>query len=262
VSLESGRKLGLAASLIAIIVPIIAVALFASFFILLLSVISGGLNSLPSAALISGGYLFGLIAIGALSFAAFIIFLISIHRLSEYFKEPAIFKNVLYALILEIVAVVLVVVLFIAAVFSAAISTVNPSISSIQTVMISLLGVAGVFYVMSIVAAVLFMRAFNKLAEKSGVDNFRTFGLLFLIGVILAPVLIGGFIAWIGWIFAAMGFRKMQPTPQNTAPTNLYAAPATTVTGAEVGQKRFCGNCGAENNADSLYCRSCGKQMQ
>jgi uncharacterized membrane protein/ribosomal protein L40E len=259
-SLESGRKLGLAASLITIIVPIIAVALFASFFILLLSVISGGLNSLPSATLISGGFSIGLIAICALSFAAFIIFLISIHRLSEYFKEPAIFRNVLYALILEIVAVVLVVVLFIAAVFSAAITTVYPSTSSITTVMISLLGVVGVFYVMSIVAAVLFMRALNRLADKSGVDNFRTFGLLFLIGVLLAPVAIGCLIIWIGWIFALTGFHKLRPTPQTTP--IAYQPPANpTFAAAPLVQKKFCGHCGAENSVDAIYCRSCGKPI-
>ena len=40
--------------------------------------------------------------------------------------------------------------------------------------------VLGVALVFGIVNAVLYMRAFNKLEEKSGVDNFGTAGLLLL----------------------------------------------------------------------------------
>ena len=58
-----------------------------------------------------------------------------------------------------------------------------------------------------IVNGVLYMRAFNKLKEKSGVDNFGTAGLLYLIGVFI-PL-----ITWIAWIFAAMGFNKLKAAP-------------------------------------------------
>ena len=58
-----------------------------------------------------------------------------------------------------------------------------------------------------IVNGVLYMRSFNKLKEKSGVDNFGTAGLLYLIGVFI-PI-----IAWIAWIFAAMGFNKLKAAP-------------------------------------------------
>jgi uncharacterized membrane protein len=55
------------------------------------------------------------------------------------------------------------------------------------------------------------MRAFNKLGEKSEVDNFKTAGLLYLLGGALAIVGIGALLSWIAWIFAFMGFRSLKP---------------------------------------------------
>jgi hypothetical protein len=94
------------------------------------------------------------------------------------------------------------------------------------------------------------MRAFNKLKEKSGVDNFGTAGILFLVGSIV-PI-----IGWIAWIFAAMGFKKLKTT--SPAPTGSYFTqpPLSTM------PMKRCPNCGAENTADALYCRSCGKSLQ
>ncbi len=86
---------------------------------------------------------------------------------------------------------------------------------------IAYLAVIGVSLVFGIVNAVLYMRAFNKLREKSGVDTFKTAGLLYLIGVLLTVVLIGGLLVWIAWIFAAMGFNRLKVAPA-TAPTVSY----------------------------------------
>lgn len=96
------------------------------------------------------------------------------------------------------------------------------------------------------------MRAFNKLKEKSGVDNFGTAGLLMLIGVFI-PI-----ITWIAWIFAAMGFNKLKaaPTPSPYVPYSVNPPLSTTT------QIKRCPNCGAENLIDALYCSSCGKPLQ
>ena len=103
-----------------------------------------------------------------------------------------------------------------------------------------------------IVNGVLYMRAFNKLKEKSGVDNFGTAGLLYLIGVFI-PI-----IAWIAWIFAAMGFKKLKAAqPLHTyVPYSVHPPLSTTM------QTKRCPNCGAENLTDALYCSSCGKPLQ
>ena len=67
----------------------------------------------------------------------------------------------------------------------------------------------------AIVNGWLYMRAFNKLKEKSGVDNFGTAGILYLVGSIV-PI-----VGWIAWIFAAMGFQKLKPA--STSPTVSYS---------------------------------------
>ena len=72
-----------------------------------------------------------------------------------------------------------------------------------------------------IVNGLLYMRAFNKLKEKSGVDNFGTAGLLYLIGVFI-PL-----ITWIAWIFAAMGFNKLKAAPTAVTICSLLCPTAT-----------------------------------
>ena len=103
-----------------------------------------------------------------------------------------------------------------------------------------------------IVNGVLYMRAFNKLKEKSGVDNFGTAGLLILIGVFI-PI-----IAWIAWIFAAMGFKKLKAAP---AASPYVPYPVQPPLSTQMQTKR-CPNCGTENRSDALYCSNCGKPLQ
>ena len=89
--------------------------------------------------------------------------------------------------------------------------------------------------------AVLYMRAFNKLKEKSGVDNFGTAGLLYLIGVFI-PL-----ITWIAWIFAAMGFNKLKAAPAASPHVSYSTQPPLSSTM----QTKRCPNCGTENYGDS-----------
>ena len=103
--------------------------------------------------------------------------------------------------------------------------------------------------VVGIVSALLNKRAFNLLSAKSGVGNFDTAGLLLLIGVII-PI-----VSWIGWIFAAIGFNQLKPKPLENQTIYSTAAPSPT-------QVKFCPNCGASNNINSIYCKNCGQPLQ
>lgn len=131
--------------------------------------------------------------------------------------------------------------------------TGTPSITPFitQFIITYLVGI-GVAFVFAIVNGLLYMRAFNKLGEKSGVDNFGTAGLLYLIGAIIPLV------GWIAWIFAAIGFHKLKPVPA-TAPTVSYQTQPPL---SSTAQTKRCPNCGTENSADALYCSSCGKTLQ
>jgi len=255
-SIESGRKFGYYASLINVILPIVAIiSVVAIIFSIIASTVTGIVNgSVGPAFSVFGGFIVFIIAIVAVSLAGFIMFMYAMYSLSNYYKEPAIFKNVLYAFILSIVSGAVVVILEITVLISvfagfSSINTPSPVTSPFTLLTYVVLAVAIAF---GIVNGVLYMRAFNKLKEKSGVDNFGTAGLLILIGVFI-PL-----IGWIAWIFAAMGFNKLKADPAATPYIPYSVQPPLT---PQIQTKR-CPNCGAENRADALYCSNCGKPLQ
>lgn len=247
-----------------VILPVIGAAVALAFFVsIILTATSNIRNSTTTGV---GWFSFGVIGLilvlAGLAIAGFIMFMIAMHRLANYYKEPGIFSSVLYAFIINVIGIILALGVFAIFILSAisgftrttTSTNVMPFVIQIILSYLILLGVAVVF---SIVSAVLYMRAFNKLAEKSGVDSFKTAGLLYLIGGI--PVIgVGGLISWIAWIFAYLGFRKLQPVSA-AIPTVSY--PYQQPTNA-MPMKRVCPNCGAINNADTLYCASCGKPLQ
>jgi uncharacterized membrane protein len=254
VSLESGRKLGLTASIIAVILPVIAVAVLASFIFSAIALAIGGSSIGSGIAFTASIVAFG-IAIIAIGIAEFILFVVAMHRLSSYYKEPAIFKNILNAILVGVITIVVVVIMYILFfVFTlASVSQVTNPYDYTPPAMFSLsfLVIPIVSIVLGIVSAVFVYRAFTKLGEKSEVDSFKTAGLLYLVGVVIPFV--GSIIAWIGWIFAAIGFHRLKPitpisyqttTPQPTLPTTR------------------CPYCSTENVVGATYCRFCGKPLQ
>jgi uncharacterized membrane protein len=264
VSLESAKKLGFTASIIQITMPIIAIVavitLYVSLFSSIFSSIGTGITPTFSFFSVFGGALIFLIAVGVVAFVGYILFLIAMHRLSQYYNEKAIFKNVLNALIIQIIftsvllAIMLVVIPTLAG--NMALTSTTGVTSTLWSFIVIYLVVIAISIVVSIYCALLYKRAFYKLSEKSGVDNFRTMGLLYLIGTALSFVG-GSVIVWIAWIFAAMGFRKLAPALQATAPSTYYMpnqAPQTNTT-------KPCPTCGAENSTDRRYCAHCGKQL-
>jgi uncharacterized membrane protein len=258
-SLESGRKFGYYASLINVIMPIVAIISVVAIIVTIIAASATQIvnGSTGPAFSIFGGLIVFLIIMVAIGIAGFIMFMYSMYSLSNYYKEPAIFKNVLYAFIMSLVSGSVVVILEFAVLLSAfsgfssiaTPSSVTPAFTQIIFTYAVVIVVALAF---GIVNGVLYMRAFNKLKEKSGVDNFGTAGLLILIGAFI-PI-----ISWIAWIFAVMGFKKLK-VPTTPSPYVPYSVnpPLSTTT-----QIKRCPNCGAENLIDALYCSSCGKPLQ
>lgn len=261
-SFESGRKLGLISSLIAVIVPVAAIIL--DGFLLLsalgavLSAVSGGTGH--SAGALLSGITFALVGLGVTGLVGIILFLVAMYFLAHYYDEPGIFKNALYGFLIIVIGVAVVLVVMFAFLFAAIFSSAAHSASSFSP-----LGFLAVFLVvlaagfaLSIVSAVLYKRAFDKLGEKSGVDSFKTAGLLYLVGSVTSIVLIGGLIAWLAWIFAASGFYSLKPKTVEPS-TGMYSVPQPPATGLV--EKKFCVYCGQEISLDSLYCRYCGKPV-
>ena len=139
--------------------------------------------------------------------------------------------------------------------------TVPPILNSLGLIISLILALVGIAVIIGVVSAVFYMRAFNKLGEKSGVDNFKTTGLLYLLGVVLSIVGVGVLLMWIAWILALIGFHSLKPKIPETS-TFAYPTLTPSSTMPDISQKRYCPYCGAENIPGSLYCRSCGKQLQ
>jgi uncharacterized membrane protein len=256
-SIESGKKFGYYSSLINIILPIVAlVGAVALVFSLIASAATRIVNGTiaPTFAGVFGVFIIFIIAIAAVGIAGFIMFMYAMYNLSNYYSEPKIFKNVLYAFIISIISATVVFALEFSAIISSMAGVYqNPPTTTPPFTLFILPYVAaiGVSIVFALVNGLLYMRAFNKLKEKSGVDNFGTAGLLYLIGAIIPLV------AWIAWIFAAMGFNKLKPVPVSTLTFSYPTSPPTTLP-----QMKRCPNCGTENTPDSLYCHTCGKSLQ
>jgi uncharacterized membrane protein len=268
VSLETGKTLGLISSLIFVVVPAVAISLLIAFISSIISAIQlNGLNGvtpqLGGLALFGAGFGISMVILAIASIVGLILLLIAMNSLANYYNTPGIFKNLLYAVIIDIVTIVVVVALDFALLIPA---TRNIS-TSITTDPGSVFGgafvgfilVAIIAVVMLIISAVLVMRSFNLLGEKSEVDSFKTAGLLYLIGVLLSIVVIGGIIAWIGFIFAAIGFHRLKPLPPNSVPVTYppqVPPPTTTI------ETKRCPYCQTENRMDATYCRFCGKPFQ
>ena len=257
-SFETGRTSGLVGSLIEVIVPI---AIFAMGGLLILSLFSAFLGAATSG---STGFVgtpllsltlipFLIIAFVLIGLAGFILFVFSMYRLSQYYNEPGIFKDVIYGVIIVVVGIAtiiaLVVIVFL---FSRSSSGVPPSFA------FSFLALFLGAIVLQIIVSIFFMRAFNKLSEKSGVDSFHTAGLLILIGAVTSIIGVGGIIGWIAWIFAASGFYSLKPKP--TVNALFYnAPPASSPTPTP---SLYCSYCGAQISNDSIYCPNCGRQIR
>jgi uncharacterized membrane protein len=261
-SFESAKKQGFMASMLNIIIPIATLAMLSIFYYQLFYQLFNN----QSAPVFWTGAITGFsIATSVLGIIGLILFFVSMHKLSNYFKEPKIFKNILYGFLISIIGSIIIGV--ITAVFfimqaSSFVST-TPNSSDAVSFALSIIGgiiaIIGVAIIIGIINGVLYWQAFTKLGEKSGVDAFKTAGTLYLIGSILIIVGIGPILQWIAWIFAAEGYRKLQPQPttNNTTVTTAIASSSA------ISGKIYCSYCGIENdtNNNSNYCKQCGKPL-
>jgi uncharacterized membrane protein len=233
---------------------------------------------------ISGvGVLFGLSGL-----AGIILFMIAMKGFAVDYKDDAIFNNALYGLLSNIAIGVVAGVLAVAVFFlnlSSIITTFTsgsvPSFTSdfLQSIMGYLIPVFLVVSVLAVVPALFNLRAFYRLAGKSGVRLFRTAGLLGVAGAAVAMIfafivsvlvlvasipasavfavsVVGAMISYVMWIVAAKAFYSIK-APTREAPQLLTPQ----VSAAAADQVRYCSYCGAENLPDAVFCVHCGKKL-
>jgi uncharacterized membrane protein len=271
-ALESNRMLGFIGALLTVIGSIYSFFSLAQFFF----------PSLPSLSIGGVGALFGVLGL-----VGIILFMVAMKGFAVDYRDNSIFDNALYGIISSIILGVVAGGVAVAVVFlnlGSIIPTFTPSSApELPEILKSMIGyLIPVLLVVSVFAwvpAIFNLRAFYRLADKSGVRLLRTAGLLGVIGVILTIILawiaallvyltlipatavlavsvVGGLIGFVAWILAAKAFYSIRvPTSQTIAPlTPQTSTPAT-------GQVRYCTYCGAENRIDAAFCVHCGKKL-
>jgi uncharacterized membrane protein len=253
-SLNSGRKLGIIGSTLIFIMPLVTVFASIFMFVSIFNTIQRWIDHIsPTLSLYFGGFIILAIVVAIMGIVGFVLFIVAMYRLSHYYNDAGIFKNILYALILTIIEGIVVPAILYVTPITLGVSFYAPTNSQFLTNMVALAGVAFSF---GLVNGVLYYRAFNALARKSGVGSFKTAGLAQLIGVLLSIVLVGLLLIWIAWMFAATAFYSLKPAPS----TNTYSIPSTGAS-PNVAQTTRCTYCKVENIPDAIYCRSCGKPL-
>ena len=216
--------------------PIILVIFYgllpATIFSLVSTSLTGGLYSISGAPLLSFGAIILPIPVSVvILLVGFVLIILSMHRLSRYYKEPGIFKNSIYGLIVSSVGIGLTIAIIISVVLSAetsartvgGITTVAPMTGTMATLLVSALFAA---FVLELASAIFYMLAFHKLGNKSGVYSFNKAGTLYLIGMIMTIVVVGFLIIWIASIYSASGFNSLKPKALETPnPPNFLSTP-------------------------------------
>ena len=176
--------------------------------------------------LASIGSIFLVIPVPFLSIVGIILVLVGMRNLSKAYNDESIWKNTLYAVIFGIIGIVAsgltLVSLFFSGIFAGAALGAGDAtgIAGFFAGLIIFLVVAFIFYILE---AIYIRRAFDSLANRSGVGLFRTGGMLLLIGAILTIVLVGLFLIFIAWILILVAFFQI-PT-NSTSPQSQMPPP-------------------------------------
>lgn len=171
-----------------------------------------------------------------LSIAGGVLILIAVKYISEIVSDPAIFRNMILAVVLAIVGLVVGVAVVISTVFSTlglpatfggfgGLGAFSPPANIppgdwVHLISGILAGLA-VVWILLIVSALFVRRSYGSMASKLGVPMFGTAGLLYLIGAALTIVLVGFILILIGEILNVVAFfsiPEQQPQTQQSQP--------------------------------------------
>jgi uncharacterized membrane protein len=140
-------------------------------------------------------------------------------NLSTAYNDPSIWKNTLYAVIFGIIGIVASSLTLFSLFFGGIFASTDLGVADTAGIagffagLIIFLVVAFIFYILE---AIYIRRAFDSLANRSGVSLFRTGGMLLLIGAILTIVIVGLFLIFIAWILILVAFFQIPTTSQQS----------------------------------------------
>jgi len=196
-----------------------------------------------------------LLLIPGISIVGYILILIATKYVSDELGDKSIFDNMLYAVITGIVGVAAAAfIIFTGAAFSA----ITFTSSAIAGVIVGL----AVAWIFLIISSIFIRRAYNTMATKLNVGNFRTAGTLYFVGAILTIILVGFIILLVAdilQIIAFFGIPDTVPGMQAQSMGGMGPQPMGSMS-AQAGTK-FCPNCGTQLAATATYCTKCGAKL-
>jgi uncharacterized membrane protein len=254
-SFEVAKKYGYRASVMNVILPIAAIIILLGATAALFYQIFANPAVASTSVTFLVGFIIGFsIIIMIAGISALILFILSMHKLANYYKEPKIFKNILYGFLSSVISgitisVVSTLMTTIFATSTAENIIIDPytgnGFSAIAQLFGQIIAVYAVIIIISLICgiihAILWYQAFDLLGEKSGIEKFKTVGLLYLIGMFV-PI-----VSWIAWIYAAKAYKQLQPQPTTTQQPNF--------------NKIYCNQCGTENLTNTTYCNNCNQPL-
>jgi len=196
-----------------------------------------------------------LLLIPGISIVGYILILIATKYVSDELGDKSIFDNMLYAVITGIVGVAAAAfIIFTGAAFSA----ITFTSSAIAGVIVGL----AVAWIFLIISSIFIRRAYNTMATKLNVGNFRTAGTLYFVGAILTIILVGFIILLVADILQIIAFFGIPDTVPGMQPQSMGGMgpqPMGSMS-AQAGTK-FCPNCGTQLAATATYCTKCGAKL-
>jgi uncharacterized membrane protein len=185
--------------------------------------------------LLIGTIPFGQPYLAVIALVGFILVLVALHGLADYYKENGIFNDALYGFIAAIMGVVAAVIAAVYVIFYTSIltdflhkiypgwngswsslvgltpNTSKITVSDVTPVLGAIFLVLVILWVFLIVSAFFNRRSLKMLSAKTSVGLFSTAALVLIIGAILAIVLIGLLLMWVAVLLTAIAFFQIEP---------------------------------------------------
>jgi uncharacterized membrane protein len=202
-----------------------------------------------------------------LAIIGFVMTLIAVKYISDSLQDKTIFKDMIIAVVLSIIGFAVVAVIVGASLYSFAGLRGATSASQVAstpgfgTLIGEIVGGLVVGWILLVISAYFFRRAYNIVGMKLNVGMFRTAALVYFIGAILTIIVFGLLLILIAQILLIVAFfsipdtvmpSSMPPPPSAGFPT-MGGPPAAPTAGS-----KFCVKCGASMAQDAMFCPSCG----
>jgi uncharacterized membrane protein len=177
------------------------------------------------------GFIFGL--------AGLVMVLLAVKQISEAVKDREIFRNVLMAVILQIVGSAISVFVVIGSFFAFVGSQVmmapfGPSFDgfggpgilgagAVMAVLGSLLAGLIAMWIILIIAARFLRKGYERIADKTGTETFRSVGRWYYYGAWLMIILVGFVLILIAWILQIVAFFSLPESPPSQPTIQVQA---------------------------------------